>query len=64
MRFCGRCGSPVPSYLEHFGSVFLPLGGLDGDPGRQISHHIFVDSKAPWYEIPDALPQHPESAPF
>jgi hypothetical protein len=27
------------------------------------SHHIFVGSKAPWYEIGDALPQFEERKP-
>ena len=62
-RFCSRCGSPVPSHLEQRGSVFLHVGGLDGDPGRSVSHHIFVASKAPWYEICDEHPQHDEHKP-
>jgi len=62
-RFCGRCGSPVPSYLESYDLVFVHAGGLDGDPDRSVVHHIFVGSKAPWYEISDALPQYPEQKP-
>jgi hypothetical protein len=63
VHFCGRCGSPVPSYLEQFGSVFLHVGGLDGDPERRVTHHIFVGSKAPWFEIGDDNPQHDEHKP-
>jgi len=63
VRFCGRCGSPVPSFLEDFGLFFIHVGGLDGDPGREIVHHIFVGSKAPWYEIHDDHPQHEEHKP-
>ena len=63
VRFCERCGSPVPSHIEEFDFVSLPAGGLNGDPARGISHHIFVDSKAPWYEITDEHPQHAEHAP-
>jgi hypothetical protein len=59
-RFCRRCGSPVPSYLETFDLVFLHAGGIDGDPGRSVVHHIFTGSKAPWYEIRDDLPQFEE----
>ena len=62
-RFCSRCGSPVPAYLEQFDLVFLHAGGLDGDPGRQVAHHIFVGSKAPWFEITDELPKHAEHRP-
>lgn len=60
VRFCNRCGSPVPNFLENHGLYFLHVGGLDSDPGRQIVHHIFVDSKAPWFEILDDKPQYPE----
>ena len=35
----------------------LPLG----DPGRGADDRIFVASKAPWYEITDALPRFDEA---
>jgi hypothetical protein len=60
VRFCRRCGSPVPSFLEQFGRMFLHVGALEGDPGRKIDHHIFVGSKAPWFEITDGHPQFEE----
>ncbi|MCP5056423.1 MAG: GFA family protein, partial [bacterium] len=63
VQFCNRCGSPVPSYLEELGLVFLHVGGLDGDPGRRVDHHIFVGSKAPWFEITDDHPQYDEHKP-
>ncbi len=59
-RFCGRCGSPVPAYLESHGLVFLHAGALDEDTGRRVVHHIFVGSKAPWFEITDDLPRYDE----
>ena len=43
--------------------MWLPVGTIDGDPGGQVSHHIFVGSKAPWFEISDGLPQFEEHAP-
>ena len=58
-RFCGRCGSPVPQQLRGTDLVFLHVGALDGDPEREVVHHIFTGSKAPWYEISDDLPQFP-----
>lgn len=63
VRFCSRCGSPAPAYLEQFDRVFLHVGALDGDPGRRVVHHIFVGSKADWYEITDGLPQYVEHKP-
>jgi len=62
-RFCGRCGSPVPSHLESYGLMFLHAGALADDHGREIVHHIFVGSKAPWFEINDGHPQYPEHRP-
>jgi hypothetical protein len=55
-RFCRRCGSVVPAQPDG-PMAFLPAGNLDGDPGVRPALHIFVASKAPWYEIPDALPR-------
>jgi hypothetical protein len=55
--FCGRCGSSVPGPAFQ-GTVFVPFGNVDGDPGGRPVAHIFVASKAPWYEIPpDDLPR-------
>jgi hypothetical protein len=36
--------------------------GISGgeDTGIQPSVHIFVGSKAPWFQITDGLPQHDE----
>ena len=39
---------------ENYG---LAMGSLDDDPGVRPSLHIFVGSKAPWYDITDKLPQ-------
>jgi hypothetical protein len=55
-NFCGTCGSVVPeTYRADW--IAIPAGCLDGDPGIRPSAHIFVASKAPWYEITDDLPQ-------
>ena len=56
--FCSRCGSTVPMAGEGWDRVFIPLGLLDGDPKLGPLPHIFVGSKAPWYEIHDATPQY------
>jgi len=55
--FCGRCGSPVPDDTKPWeGKLFIPAGVLDDDPGIRPMGHIFVGSKAPWYDIPPGLP--------
>lgn len=60
--FCSACGSPIYSQAEKTRDmVSVRCGTLDDDPQLRPATHIYVASKAPWYEIRDDLPQHPES---
>jgi hypothetical protein len=61
--FCARCGSVVPDGDPQRGRVAVPAGCLDGDPGVRPLAHVFVGSKAPWYEIRDSLPRFDEYPP-
>jgi hypothetical protein len=61
--FCGTCGSKLPRVDPSRDLVVVPLGSLDDDPGVRPREHIFVASKAPWFEIVDALPQYAEAVP-
>lgn len=55
------CGSSLYTRFDARPEVYgFPLGTLDSDPGVRPQKHVFVDSKAPWYEITDDLPQHRE----
>lgn len=56
--FCRTCGSAGPSTIPELGIAFAPAACLEDDPGLRPQAHIFVGSKAPWYEITDTLPQH------
>lgn len=58
--FCRTCSSKTPRVNTEKGYVAIPAGSLDGDPGLRPQSHIFVGSKAPWFEIADALPQFAE----
>ena len=59
--FCRVCGSSLPTFFsDRPDELGLPLGTLDDDPGIRPSAHVWVDSKAPWWDITDALPQHSE----
>lgn len=59
--FCSRCGSNLISIIEDNPDfIGLPIGGLEQDPGARPVAHIFVKSKAPWYDILDELPQYDE----
>ena len=53
---CGTCGSPLYSTVEE-GRVHVALGSLRDEPSLRPTRHIFVGSKAPWFEIADDLPQ-------
>ncbi|MGH7860413.1 MAG: GFA family protein [Candidatus Binatia bacterium] len=54
--FCGRCGSTIPADPWE-GRIFLPAGNFHEDIDARPLAHIFVASKAPWYEIRDELPR-------
>lgn len=59
--FCSNCGSSLYTRFDAHPEVLgFPLGTLDTDPGVRPQRHIFVQSKAPWFEITDDLPQHAE----
>jgi len=60
--FCPRCGSMLPR-IGRAGRIVVPAGCIDGDPGLRPEAHIFCDSKAPWYEIPEGLPCFPAYPP-
>ena len=53
-------GSRFDTRPDRYG---LPLGCLDTDPGVRPSLHVFVGSKAPWFEIADSLPRYEEASP-
>jgi hypothetical protein len=51
--FCSVCGAVVPEFTADGAIAFLPLGNSDDDRGMAPLVHMYVGSKAPWYEIPD-----------
>ena len=59
---CAACGSLLFSVVRDGGYVHVALGSLVDAPGIQPTSHIFVGSKAPWFEITDDLPQYEEYA--
>jgi hypothetical protein len=57
--FCSECGSSLFTKFDADPDVLgFPLGTLDTDPGVKAMRHVFVGSKAPWFDITDDLPQH------
>lgn len=57
---CRECGSLLYSVVREARFVHVTLGTLLNAPTLLPTAHIFVGSKAPWYEIRDELPQHDE----
>ena len=55
--FCVHCGARLFAGLPGSGFLSLALGSLDDPPARKPIMHVNVESKAPWYEIRDDLPQ-------
>jgi hypothetical protein len=59
--FCSECGSSIFTKFDRNPDwISFPLGTLDSDPHVKATRHVFVKSKAPWFEITDDLPQHDE----
>jgi len=57
---CGSCGSLLYSLVREGEYVHVTLGTLLDAPSLAPTAHIFVGSKAPWFNITDTLPQHQE----
>ena len=57
---CGACGSLLFSVVRDGAYVHVAMGSLVDPPSIRPTEHIFVGSKAPWFEITDDLPQREE----
>ncbi len=59
--FCRNCGSPLYSRRTITPEIIrLRIGTLDSAIEDKPTAHVFVASKAEWYEIVDDLPQYAE----
>jgi hypothetical protein len=59
---CAACGSFLFSVVRDGAFVHVAMGSLVDAPTIRPTEHIFVASKAPWFEITDDLPQFDEYA--
>jgi hypothetical protein len=57
---CAVCGSLLYSVVRDGAYVHVAMGSLADAPTIRPSEHIFVGSKAPWFDITDELPQNEE----
>lgn len=61
--FCSRCGSNLLfEPKENPDEAWVAVGGFDSDTKERPSLHIYVDSKASWFEITDGLPELPDDS--
>jgi hypothetical protein len=59
-KSCGECGSVLYSIIPGNGNAHIAMGTLVDVPSIRPQFHIYVGSKAPWFEITDDLPQFDE----
>lgn len=57
---CMQCGSLLYSIVNNGTTAHITMGTLAEAPSIRPSAHIFVGSKAAWYDITDDLPQYSE----
>jgi hypothetical protein len=57
---CAACGSLLFSVVREGEWVHVAMGSLVDAPSIRPTEHIYVGSKAPWFEITDELPQFEE----
>ena len=57
---CGRCGSLLYAVVKEGTYAHVTMGTLVDTPTIRPTCHIFVGSKAAWFEITDGLPQFDE----
>jgi hypothetical protein len=59
---CAACGCFLFSVVREGAWVHVAMGSLIDAPSIRPTSHIFVGSKADWFEITDDLPQFDEYA--
>lgn len=61
--FCRNCGSSLAAEIAAGTMMAVTLGTIDGEPSMSRGFHMFVRSRASWYQINDDLPQYDEYPP-
>jgi len=59
--FCRTCGSTLVCWVDSDPVIEVAAGAVDTPLARRPQSHIFVRSKAPWFDIQDGMPQFPAS---
>ena len=54
---CSACGTSISyEHVDRPGDIDLTLNSLDDPSAPVLKAHIWVEDKAPWFEIGDRLP--------
>jgi hypothetical protein len=61
--FCRECGSQLFWQRRGRPTISIAAGSLTEPTGLDVSHHIWVGSRADWETIPDGLPAYEEGTP-
>lgn len=60
--FCSECGSPLYArVMRDPEGIRIRLGSLEKNAPVRVAAHVWVGSKADWYEIEGPLPQFEEA---
>ncbi len=58
--FCSRCGSMLFFRSRRWpGEIHVVRANFDAPLDRTPQAHVFYDTRAPWFEVNDALPKRP-----
>lgn len=58
-HFCGQCAAPICNHPREPELLCLVVASLDEELDSPPWAHLNTESKAPWFEIADGLPQYP-----
>lgn len=62
-RFCAACGTQLLFWgRDEPDVVDVNLATLDDPAAFRPGHHIWVESRIPWFDTADALPRHARSS--
>ena len=54
---CSACGTSISyEHVDRPGDIDITLNSLDDSSAPVLKAHIWVENKAPWFEIGDRLP--------
>jgi len=56
-HFCGTCATPICNFPSEPALLSLVVSSLDEDLERLPWAHVNLESKAPWFQVGDDLPQ-------